>query len=355
MSTSMRAYRYYGFGGPARIDEVPTPRPGALEVVVRVKACQIGGDVLKVLAGTGPVRGAADFQFPHTPGYRGAGVVEAVGTRVSAFEVGDRVVVNGFVNCGVCGYCLRGLDNLCESSRMIGIDSGMPGAMAELVKVPEWAVFALADGVSFAGATLLANMALSVHALERALARAPFTTAIFGCGLVGCATLAVAKAYGASEIIGIDTEPAALANARRYGATRTVNAREQNVVAALREATEGAGVDVAIEIVGVGETVQDAIRGTRPRGVTLLLGALGGISLSFPDYYRDVIQRETDIRPCFGKTQADFAKAVELAATGALDLSPYPLREYPLDAVEQAIAQAAAQRNGDLHVIEMEP
>jgi threonine dehydrogenase-like Zn-dependent dehydrogenase len=350
----VRAYRYYGFGGPAQIDEVPAPRPGALDVVVRVRACQIGGDVLKVLAGTGPVRGAADFRFPHTPGYRGAGVVEAVGRRVSTFRAGDRVVVNGFVNCGVCGYCLRGLDNLCESSRMIGIDSGMPGALAELVKVPEWAVFALPSGVSFASATLLANMALSVHALERALEHAPFTTAIFGCGLVGCATLAVAKAYGASEIIGIDTEPAALAHARRYGATRTVDAREQDVVAALREATEGAGVDVAIEIVGVAETVQDAIRGTRPRGVTLLVGALGAISLSFPNYYRDVIQRETDIRPCFGKTQADFAKAVELAASGALDLSLYPLQEHPFDEVDEAIAQAAGQSNGALHVIGME-
>jgi threonine dehydrogenase-like Zn-dependent dehydrogenase len=101
-----------------------------------------------------------------------------------------------------------------------------------------------------------------------------------------------------------------------------VNAGAQDAVAALREVTGDNGVDVAIEIVGVAKTIEDAIYSTRRGGVTLLIGALGGISLSFPDYYRDVIQREMDIRPCFGKTQADFAKAVGLAAAGTLDLAP---------------------------------
>jgi L-iditol 2-dehydrogenase len=351
----VKAFQYHDFGGPAQIDEVSEPRAGPGELIVRVRACQIGGDVLKVLAGTGPVRNAADFRFPHTPGYRGAGVVAMVGTGVSAFSAGDRVVINGFVNCGNCDDCRRGLENLCRRSRMLGIDSGMPGALAEYVKVPERAVFGLPDRVSFPEATLLANMALSVHALERGGVRAPFTTAIFGCGLVGSAAIAVAKAYGASEIIGVDTEPSALAGARHLGATQTVDAANEDVVATLLERTEDRGVDVAIELVGVAKTIEDAIRSTRCGGVTILIGALGGISLAFPDYYRDVIQREPDIRPCFGKTRADFAKAVELAAAGTLDLSLYPLKEHPFDSIEDAIAEAADPGNGDLHVICMQP
>ncbi len=351
----MRALRYYGFGGPAQIDEVDAPRAGGHEVVVAVQACQIGGDVLKVLAGSGPVRGAADFHFPHTPGYRGAGVISAVGEQVSGFEPGQRVVVNGFVNCGRCDYCRHGLDNLCQSAAMLGIDSGMPGAMADFVKAPAWTVFPLPDEVSFGQATLLANMALLVHALERAAPRAPFTTAIFGCGLVGSGAVPVAKAYGASEIIGVDREPVALEFAARCGATRTVNTSREDAVAAILEATGGQGVDVAIEIVGVPETIEGAARSTRRRGVTLLIGALAQTSLSFMDYYRDVIQREMDLRPCFGKTQADFAKALQLAAGGALDLSVYPLQEHPLDSFEEAIAEAADRGRPDLHLIEMAP
>lgn len=351
----VRALRYYGFGGPARIDEVEAPAPGARDVVVAVRACQIGGDVLKVLAGTGPVRDAADFSFPHIPGYRGAGVVSAVGAEVSGFEPGDRVVVNGFVNCGHCDYCRRGLDNLCQSSGMLGIDSGRPGAMADFVKAPEWAVFTLPETISFERGTLLANMALLVHAFERAGRDAPFTAAIFGCGLVGSGAVPVATAYGASEILAVDREPAALAFAERCGATRTIDSGREDAVAEILAATGGQGADVVVEIVGVAETIEAALRSTRRRGVTLLIGALAETSISFQDYYRDVIQREMDLRPCFGKTQADFAKAVQLAAGGALDLSAYPLREHPLDSFEEAISAAADPHSPDLHLIEMAP
>ena len=111
----MRAIRYYGFGGPSQLDEIDPPTPGAHEVVIDIHASQVAGDVLKVLAGSGPVRNAEGFVFPHIPGYRGAGVVRAVGRDVRDLEVGDRVVVNGFVNCGECENCRRGLDNLCRT------------------------------------------------------------------------------------------------------------------------------------------------------------------------------------------------------------------------------------------------
>src|SRR5262245_21316177 len=114
----MRAIQYYGFGGPWKLDEIDYPTAGADEVIIDVRACQVAGDVLKVLAGSGPVRDAETFEFPHIPGDRGAGVVAAVGEGVQDLDVGDRVVVNGFVNCGECARCLEGLDNLCERSVM---------------------------------------------------------------------------------------------------------------------------------------------------------------------------------------------------------------------------------------------
>ena len=92
----MKAIRHYGFGGPIQIDDVEPPSPTAREVVVRVKRCQIGGDVLKVLAGTGPVRDAENYVFPHTGGYRGAGVVEAVGPGVKRLKVGDEVRISRY-------------------------------------------------------------------------------------------------------------------------------------------------------------------------------------------------------------------------------------------------------------------
>jgi (R,R)-butanediol dehydrogenase/meso-butanediol dehydrogenase/diacetyl reductase len=351
----MRAVRYHGFGGDPQIEEVPEPQPGSHDVVVRAERCQLGGDVLKIMAGNGPVRGADEFIFPHTPGYRGAGVVEVVGDEVSKFSSGDSVVVNGFVNCGRCRYCERGLDNLCVASGMLGIDSGWPGAQAELFKAPDWATFMLPGNIPFDRATLLPNAALIVHAYDRAGSVEPgFSTAIYGCGLVGSGAVGVAKALGASSIIAIDRAPAALEFARRCGATHVVNASEQDPLEAVLALTDGEGVDVAVEIVGVQDTVQQAIRTTRPRGVALLIGALQGLTLEFPDYYSEVIQREIDVKPCFGKTQAAFAEAVELAASDRLDLSPYALESHPLAAFEEAVREAQSPSNQALHLIALQ-
>jgi len=343
----MKAVRYHGFGGPARVEEVERPVPGPYEVLVGVGACQIGGDVLKVLAGHGPVRDAPHFRFPHIPGYRGAGRVEAVGPAVTALRVGERVAINGFVNCGHCAYCCSGLDNLCRRSAMLGIDSGTAGALAEFVAVPEWAAIPVPAAVSLAEATLLPNMALLVHALERAERREGFTLAVFGCGYVGSAAIGVARAYGASRIVAVDSDPAALAFAARCGATATVEAGDDS---ALAEAV-GEGVDVALEVVGVAATIEGAIRSTRARGTTLLIGALDGVSTSFPDYYGEVIQKEAEIKPCFGKTQEDFARAVDLAAAGLLDLSPYSFREYPLEQFHDALGAAAEASASELQVV----
>ena len=343
----MRAIRYYGFGGPSQLDEIDPPTPGAHEVVIDIHASQVAGDVLKVLAGSGPVRNAESFVFPHIPGYRGAGVVRAVGRDVRDLEVGDRVVVNGFVNCGECENCRRGLDNLCRHAVMLGLDSEALGAHAEQMKAPAWATFALPDNVSFAQATLIPNMALLVHAFERAAVSGEFSTAIFGCGFVGSAAISVAKAYGASRIVAVDKEPTALALAERCGATDILESGADETVA---DRVAG-GVDVAVEIVGISETVEQAVLGTRSRGTALLIGALGGLSVSFPDYYRDVIQREVDIKPCFGKTQGDFTRAVDLVRSGALDLSPYTFREYSLEDFPRALESAGHGANTDLHII----
>lgn len=349
----MRAARFHGFGGSVHVEEIEDPRPAPDDVVVRVAACQIGGDIVKIMAGNGPVRDADRFAFPHTPGYRGAGTIEAVGANVDRFAPGDRVVINGFLNCGECGPCRAGHDNLCERSHMLGVDSGRPGAMAELVKAPARAVFALSEDVSFARSTLLPNIALLVHAYRRADVSGPFTTAIFGCGLVGTGAIATAKALGATQIIGVDTVAPALELARACGATAVVDAGRDDAVEAILAATGGRGVDVAVEIVGLGETIASAVRSTRPLGVTLLIGALGETTIAFPDheYYRDVIQREVDLRACFGKGQADFARAVELAGSGALDLAPLRVRTHPFDDIAEAIDQAGDPADTDVHVV----
>ena len=351
----MRAVRFYEFGGKPKIEEIADPVAERDEVVVRVKACQLGGDVLKIMAGTGPVRGAANYIFPHTPGYRGAGIVDSVNSETSALKPGDRVVVNGFVHCARsdCEYCRHAADNLCSNSRMLGIDSGSPGALAEKFKAPAYAVFKLPDAVSYTQATLFSNLGLLVHALERAAVRPGFTTAIFGCGLVGSCAIPVARAYGASRIIGVDVRASTLEFAERCGATDVISGDDGDASETIRAMTDGRGVDLAIEIVGINNTIEQAIRSTAKQGVTILLGALKGVSLSFPDYYKDLIQRELDLKFCFGKTRDDFATGLKLAQAGLLDLTAFSFQESKLESIARAIDAARDPNTNDIHVVTM--
>jgi len=349
----MRAIRYHGFGGPMKIENIDDPVAGPEEVVIQVKACQIGADVLKIMAGAGVVRNADSFIFPHTPGYRGAGVIESVNSSDTALEPGDRVIVNGFVSCNTCDDCRSGRDNLCTNSRMLGVDSGSPGAFAEKFKAPVRAVFKLPDSVSYTQATLFSNIGLLVHALERAAVRPGSTMAIFGCGLVGSCAITVARAYGASQIIGVDTKAEALELALRCGADEVVNSSSGDIVADILKKTGGRGVDVAIEIVGIDSTIDQAIQSTTKRGITLLIGALKGVSLSFPEYYRDIIQKEVDLRACFGKTRDDFALGLKLASAGLITLTEYRFKEHTLDTFEFAVDEASRPGNNDIHVITM--
>ena len=349
----MRAVRYYGFGECPKIEEVADPVAGQNEVVVRVKACQLGTDVLKIMAGTGPVQDSAGYIFPHTPGYRGAGVVESVNSGNPTLKPGDRVIVNGFVHCNTCDDCEHGRDNLCSNARLLGVDSGASGALAEKFKAPDYAVFKLPDAVSYSQATLFSNIGLLVHALERAAMRPGFTAAILGCGLVGSCAIPVVRAYGAAQIIGVDMRESALELAERCGADEIIAGDSTDAVEAILEKTDGRGVDVAFEIVGNSSTIQQAIQSTANRGVTILLGALKEVSLSFPNYYNEIIRREIDLKACYGKTRDDFAMGLKLANEGLLDLTPYSFQEYDLDAIESAVEAAQDPGNNSIHIITM--
>src|SRR5262249_46045740 len=153
--------------------------------------------------------------FPHIAGQRGTGAVESVGSHVRSVAVGDRVAIMTPVNCNACEGCYRGLSNLCPNAYLFGNESGSRGALAECALAPEWSVAKLSDTMSFTRATMLGDMALMVHAYERALTRPGFTTAVYGCGRVGTCAVAVARAYGASRIVAIDTRLEALELARQ--------------------------------------------------------------------------------------------------------------------------------------------
>ncbi|MBC7335058.1 MAG: alcohol dehydrogenase catalytic domain-containing protein, partial [Clostridia bacterium] len=147
------------------IQDVPTPEPGAGEILVRVRACGIcGSDVHGFDGSTGRRRP------PIIMGHEASGVVAKIGDGVSRFRPGDRVTFDSTIYCGRCEFCRQGRINLCENRRVLGVSCAeyrQDGAFAEYVVVPEHIAYRLPDSVSFEQAALIEPLSVALHAVDR--------------------------------------------------------------------------------------------------------------------------------------------------------------------------------------------
>ena len=204
---------------------------------------------------------------PPVMGHEFVGIIEEVGAAVTQFRKGDRVTGAFRSACGLCDLCRRGYPSKCLNGEMLGLDT--PGAQAEAVRVAH-ADFSLAlvpeavpdEHAIFAGD----NLSTGMQAAAYGQIQPGDTVAVFGCGPVGLFAQQAALLHGASTVFAIDRSPERLELAGQFGST-PVNAVSGNSVAQIRELTKGRGVDVAIEAVGLPQTVTDALASIRPFGM----------------------------------------------------------------------------------------
>lgn len=216
---------------------MPPPVCGESEVIVRVKACAICGSDVHGYDGKSGRR-----QPPVIMGHEAAGVISQVGEKVSMYKAGDRVTFDSTVYCGKCWYCRRGMVNLCEDRKVLGVscdDYRTPGAMAEYVAVPERILYKLPDTVTYAQAAVVEPLSVAVHAVAVSRLRLGDRAVIVGAGTIGLLLTQVVKAAGVTELIVVDLDEDKLKVAERLGATCVVNSSKENVaavVAAVRTA-----------------------------------------------------------------------------------------------------------------------
>ena len=247
--------------GDIRLEKVPDPKiQKPTDAIVRLTASAICGTDLHM------VRGTMSGMAPGTIlGHEGVGVVEEVGNAVRNFKPGDRVVVPSTIGCGNCSYCRAGYYSQCNNANPNGPEAGTAfyggpkqsgpfhGMQAEYVRVPfaHINLVKLDDGVSDDEAILLSDIFPTGYmAAELAEIHPGSTVAVYGCGPVGQFAIASAKLLNAGRIIAVDAIPSRLEMARRQGA-EIVNFEREDPLAAIRELTQGIGVDRVIDAVGV--------------------------------------------------------------------------------------------------------
>jgi propanol-preferring alcohol dehydrogenase len=296
--------------------DVPDPLPRAGEIVIDVRAAGICHSDSHYRAGRGNVR------LPITLGHEIAGVVASTGERVAAHYL---------VSCGECERCLRRGEQFCTKGMMIGKE--LDGGYAQQVVIPAANAVPIPDNVPFAEAAIMMCSTSTVdHALRLASLHAGETVAILGFGGLGFSALQLARVSGAGRIIAVDVMPSKLAIAESFGAT-AIDARGIGVTEALMRATDGAGIDVALELSGHAPLCVAALRALAPGG-RMMLVAINLRALEF-DAYADVLARERRIIGCSDHTREELH---ELMAMG-LDLSAAITRRVPLeeDAINEVL------------------
>jgi 6-hydroxycyclohex-1-ene-1-carbonyl-CoA dehydrogenase len=341
----MKAAMFYGPGQPFQIEEVPTPRAGLGQVLVKVSACGVCHTDLHYTDHNVPT-----FKPPPLIlGHEASGLIEALGEGVTGRAVGDRVLLPAVYGCGTCEACRRGRENIC--SQMVMFGNNIDGAFAEYIAVSQHLVFSLPDTLPLVESSIIADaITTPYHAVvNRGRVKPGDFVVVFGCGGIGLNIVQIAAAAG-GQVIAVDLLDEKLAWAVRLGAVATVNSNGvERIDKEIRKLSHG-GADVTFEAIGLPATQEAALASTRKGGRLVLVGySAKPMTLNSAR----TMYREMEIVGSLGCPAAEYPKVMELAASGRIKVKELVTARFTLADINDAF-NALRQGQGIRSVIVME-
>ena len=336
----MHALVYHGPGSRAW-EEVPDPViVDPTDAIVRVDVSTICGTDLHILKGDVP-----EVTPGTILGHEAVGTVVETGSAVTTVAPGDRVLVSCITACGRCRFCKEGHYGLCTGGGGWIFGHTIDGLQAELARVPfaDTSVYKLPEGLTPEDVIFLADIlptAYEVGVLNGGV-RPGDTVAVVGAGPIGLAAIMTAKLFTPSKIVAVDLAAARLEKAREFGADVTVDNSVEDPVARVMELTNGLGVDVAIEAVGVPETFELCTAIVRPGGRVANVGVHGH---SATLHLETLWIRDVTITTGLVDTLTT-PQLLRLIEERRLDPTPFATHRFPLSQTEEAydIFAAAAE------------
>lgn len=329
----MKAARLYG-PREVHIEDVPQPLPGPGEVLIRVRACAIcASDVRLYLDGHA---GGVVPDHPMIQGHEFSGDIVELGESVTGPPVGTRVAVEPSWHCGHCDLCLQGLHNLCRNVIFPSFPQ-RDGALAEYIACPVHAVCPIPSHVGYTSGALTEPLGVALHATRIANLKPDSRVVIQGAGMIGICTELVLLGQGRSDIAVVEPVDGRRALASRLGASR---------VAASAQGLHEAGVEgeVVFECSGSPDAVMEGIGLTRPAGQFVVVGIPRPehVTIDF------AVPRRKQLDMLFSRRSLDtLNEAVELVASGRVNLGAVPTRHFALEQAVEAI-EATAAAPGDM-------
>lgn len=345
------------FVEPGRIalDEKPIPDVGPLDALVRITTTTICGTDVHIMKGEYPVEKGL------TIGHEPVGVIEKLGSAVSGYAEGERVIAGAITPSGHSYACLCG----CHSQDGAGTRHGfkvmggwrlgntIDGCQAEYVLVPDAManLSPVPDGLTDEEVLMCPDiMSTGLSGAERGGVRIGDTVAVFALGPIGLCAVTGARLMGATTIIGVDTVPERLTMARALGADHVVDFGAADPVEEIMRITDGRGVDVAIEALGAQATFEACLKVLRPGGTLSSLGVYSGdLSIPLGAFAAGLGDHRIVTTLCPGGKER-MRRLMDVVASGRVGLQRTVTHRFPLERIEEAYDLFSNQRDGVLKV-----
>lgn len=324
----MKAAVYHGGSVGLKIEDIPVPKIGDEDILLKVAACGVCHTDLHYIE-----HGVPTFKKPPIVlGHEASGIIEAVGSKVTNVRKGQRVLLPAVLTCGKCVYCRDGRENICSDMKMLG--NHFDGAYAEYVAAPAKDALDLPESLPLEEACIIADaVSTPYHAVKnRAKVRPGDTVVVFGCGGVGINAVQLASAAG-GYVIAVDINERKLQWATEFGAAKTINATKVERVSKEVKKLTGGGADIAMEVIGNPKTIEEAFESVRIGGRLVVVGYTNeAVSI----VAGKIMFKEIEIVGSLGCRPVDYIPLIRMAAQGRIDVKRLVTHRFKLDELSKA-------------------
>ena len=350
-STTMRAVVFRGTND-IRLEDVPKPKPGPGEALLRITLTTICGTDLHIVKGEYPVKDGLII------GHEPVGVIEELGAGVTGYKVGERVIVGAITPCGQCFACLSGQSSQCGREHGYEALGGwrfgntINGTQAEYVVVPnaQANLARIPDELTDEQVVLLTDIASTgIGGAEAGEIKLGDKVAVFAMGPIGLCAAIGARLLGASQVIGIDGDDGRIAFAKKMGVDVVLDYRKVDVIEEIKRIT-GGGVDVAIEALGTQVTFENALRVLRPGGTLSSLGVYSGkLQVPYDAFGAGLAEYRIITTLCPGGKER-LTRLINMVKSGRLDLRPLITHRFSLADIKKAYDLFGGRKDGVMKV-----
>jgi len=330
----MKAMRLHELGGRLKLEEVPVPKPGPNEVLIKVRATGVGLTVVIMLGTPGLVS-----SYPRILGHELAGVIEGVGSEVDGWKKGDRVTCHFYLTCKQCKWCRMGKETLCPNFRGY-VGMACDGAYAEYMTLPAVNLCRLPDSVSFLDACVAADaICTPYHACRHEAQVGPSDDVVIvgGAGGVGIHGIQMAKLCG-GRVIGVDMGAPKLEAMKTYGADTVIDAVEGDWSGRVLELTGGKGAEAVIDFVGSRGTLETSMKCLGRMGKLVIIGFRPPhVFKDLPDFTVNPLEVLSKMQEIHGSRYSNLQElhdSLKLVSEGRI--KPVITRTFPLEGAEEA-------------------